>query len=200
MTPSLSQVLTQGGAAAHQPVNPLFLLAGLTVFFLAAFSAVKGVELFRRRRLLPPVLEEAAPLARLRDDEEREKLSFLVDEIKCEKTKLAVENTELQGKIQELNDALSNVKQTRDAMEKSNLVLLKESARLKSEKEDLVLQAATPLIAVSRPAPAKKAAPVPPAVKARKTAKSIKSVKPVKAVKNKKGDSGKPARVKKKHK
>ncbi len=190
MTPSLSQVLSQGGAAAQQQaVNPLFLLAGITVFFLAAFTAAKSLELYRRRRLLPPVLEETAPLARIQEDEEREKLSFLVDEMKGEKTKLAVENSELQGKILELNDALSNVKQTRDAMEKSNLILLKESARLKSEKEDLVLKAATPLVGFADPAPAEKKKK---AVKIKKTVKAVK-----KPVKNKKGDSGKPARVKK---
>lgn len=173
MTPSLSQVLSQGGAAAQQPVNPLFLLAGITVFFLAAFTAVKGLELYRRRRLLPRVLETAVPIAQIREDEEREKLSFIVDEMKCEKNKLTVENSALQGKIQELNDALSNVKLTRDAMEKSNLVLLKESSRLKSEKEELVLKAATPLVKVK------------------------KTAKPVKALKSKKGGRRKPARVKK---
>ena len=192
MTPSLSQVLSQGGAAAqHQPVNPLFLLAGLTVVFLAAFSAVKSVELYRRRRLLPPVLDAAAPIARIQEDEEREKISFIAREMKCEKEKLAVENSALQGKILELNDALSNVKQTRDAMEKSNLALLKESTRLKSEKEDLLLKAQTPLVGVVSPEPAEK-----------KPARKSKSVKKRPAAaqavsKTKKGDSRKPARVKK---
>ncbi len=189
MTPSLSQVLTQGGAAAQQTVNPLFLLAGITVLCLAAFSAVKSVELYRRRRLLPPVLEESAPIAQIQDDEEREKLSFIVDEMKCEKNKLACENSELQGKIQELSDALSNVRQTRDAMEKSNLVLLKESSRLKGEKEELLLQAQTPLVGIKAPVPAKKI------VKAKKAMKPAKAA--IKTVKKKKGDSGKPARVKK---
>jgi hypothetical protein len=135
LTPSLAQVLAQGSAPAHPSISPLFWLAGLGAFFLAAFSAVKGLEIYRRRRLIPAMLNEAAPLAEIQHNEEAEKLSFL-----------AGQNHELQGKILELSGVLNNVKQTRDTLEKSNLALAKESARLKSEKETLLLKASEPLI------------------------------------------------------
>lgn len=187
MTPSLSQVLLQGGAAAHPSLNPLFLLAGITVFFLAAFSAVKGLEVFRRRLIMPRVLDEAPSLAEIRNKEKLEKLTFMVDEIKSEKENLAVQNSGLQGKIQELNHALMSVKQTRDTLEKSNAVFLKESARLKAEKEELILRTSEPLIGV------KTGAKAVPAVVKQDRAKTSKTM-----IKAKKRERGKPVRVRKK--
>jgi hypothetical protein len=163
LTPSLAQVLAQGGAAAHSSINPLFLLAGISVFFLAAFSTAKGIELFRNRRpLLPCLLDETPPLSEIKDNEEDEKLSFLSDQ-----------NRHLQGKIQELTGVLTNVKQTRDMLEKSNLVLVKESTKLKSERENLVLNASEPLIAV-------KAQPITAEVKARLPLEKKAAVRTVK--------------------
>jgi hypothetical protein len=189
--------LSQGSATAHPLLNPLLLLAGLSVFFLAAFSAVKGLELYRRRRLIPGLLNEPVPLAEIKDNEELEKLSFLVDEIKNEKESLALQNQGLQVKVQELAGVLSNVKQTRDILEKSNLVLVKESAKLKSEKEDWLLKASEPLIAVKT---AKAAVPTVAAKK--KKAKAVAKTVQAKArriSKTKKGDR-KPKRVSRKAK
>jgi hypothetical protein len=180
LTPSLSQVLSQGGAAAHPSLNPLYWLAGISVFLLGAFSAVKGFELYRRWRLIPSLVNEAASLADIQNNEEAEKLSFL-----------AGQNRELQGKIMELADVLSNVKQTRDTLERSNLALAKESARLKGEKEELVLRACEPLIAVKTD---KKTEPVAAAKK-----KMIRLVTKAVRSKTKKGDR-KPKRVSRKTK
>ncbi|MBN3032661.1 MAG: hypothetical protein JW873_01045 [Candidatus Saganbacteria bacterium] len=158
MTPSLSEVLARGGAVAVSSpaaasVNPAYLLAGLAFIFLAAFSIVKGVAVFRRGRLMPEILlETAPPLAELKAREKSEKTAFLAEALKEEKKRLVSHNAELQGKIEELNGALSNVRQTRNTLERSNLALLKESERLKAEKEKLVLKASVPLLAVA-PAP-----------------------------------------------
>jgi TolA-binding protein len=154
MTPSLSQVLTQGGTTVTAlSISPGYLLAGLAFFSLVAFSAVRGLVLSRRSRLLPTVLpDDNTTLAEIEAREKLEKVAFLTDQLTQEKAKLAGQNSELQGKVEELNGALSNVKQTRDTLEKSNLALLKESERLKGEKERLTLKASVPLVALS-PAP-----------------------------------------------
>lgn len=144
MTPSLSQVLTQGDAAA---IHPVYWLAGLAFFFLAAFSAVKGIAVYRRSRLMPMTLNDNVPsLSEIEEREKIEKFAFMADELKIEKEKLAAQNSELQGKIQELNDTLHNIKQTRDVLEKSNLVLMKRGERLKAEKEELLLRTSEPLL------------------------------------------------------
>jgi phage-related minor tail protein len=200
MTPSLSQVLLQGGPAANPSLNPLFLLAGLTVCFLAAFSAVKSLELFRRRRLLPQVLNEAPSLAEIQNKEEAEKLTFMIDEMKNEKKTLAVQNAQLQGRVQELNDVLNNVKQTRDTLEKSNVAFLKESTRLKAEKEELLLQASEPLIKTTSGSKFEGRTTQLIAIDPKSKKKKSKAVKlkAVKAVKIKKGERGRPGRVRKK--
>ena len=156
MTPSLSQVLAQGGTtAAAVKISPVYWLAGLAFFSLAAFSAVRGLVLNRRAPLLPAMLPDDAPLlAEIAAREKLEKISFLTDQLKLEKEKLAGQNNELQGKVEELHGALNNVKQTRDTLEKSNLALLKESERLKAEKERLTLKASVPLVALSPEPPA----------------------------------------------
>ena len=150
MTPSLSQVLTQGGTtAASFSIGPAYWLAGLAFFSLAAFSAVRGLVLNRRAPLMPAMLPDNTPsLAEIAAREKLEKITFLTDQLKQEKEKLAGQNNELQGKVEELHGALSNVKQTRDTLEKSNLALLKESERLKAEKERLTLKASVPLVAL----------------------------------------------------
>lgn len=145
MTPTLTQVLSQGGAASQ--FNLTFLAAGLAVFFVAAISIVKGREFLSR---------EAPCLAEIEAKEKLEKLSFLVDGLKAEKAKLAEQNTGLQNQLGGLNDALKNEKQTSEIMEKSNFVLLKECNKLKSEKEGLVLDAHKPLIKISKRALARK--------------------------------------------
>jgi predicted nuclease with TOPRIM domain len=155
---------------------------------------------------MPPVFDETQPMAEIQSKEEAEKLSFIVDEMKCEKENLAVHNSQLQGKIQELNDALSNVKQARDTMEKSNLALLKESTRLKTEKEELLLKSSKPLVNTEPQNPIEKKPTrliaVDLVIKKHKKHKKAKSrtVKPkaIKPIAAKKGDRGRPARVKKK--
>jgi len=159
MTPSLSQVLTQGGTtAASVSIGPAYWLAGLAFFSLAAFSAVRGLVLNRRTPLVPTMMPDDTPaLAEIAAREKLEKIAFLSDQLKLEKEKLAGQNSELQGKVEELHGALNNVKQTRDTLEKSNLALLKESERLKSEKERLTLNASVPLVALDQvPAAASK--------------------------------------------
>jgi hypothetical protein len=152
MTPSLSQVLTQGGTTATSfSIGPAYWLAGLAFFSLAAFSAVRGLVLKRRVPLMPAMLPDDTPsLAEIAAREKLEKAAFLTDQLKLEKEKLAGQNSELQGKVEELHGALSNVKQTRDTLEKSNLALLKESERLKAEKERLTLKASVPLVALGQ--------------------------------------------------
>lgn len=145
MTPSLSQVLTQGDAAAAA-IHPVYLLAGLAFFFLAAFSAVKGIAVYRRSRLVPMALSNVPSLSEIEEREKIEKFAFMTDELKSEKEKLAAQNSELQGKIQELNDSLHNIKKTRDVLERSNVALLKESDKLKAEKEGLLLRASQQLL------------------------------------------------------
>ena len=155
MSPSLAQVLTQGGASASS-VNPLYLLAGLAVFFLGAYSSVKAFEIYRRGRLMPAVMDEVGPsLSEIQSKEKLEKLSFLADELKLEKERAAGQNSaledkviELDGVIRGLTSALDNAKLTRDTLEKSNLALLKERDRLKAEKEAALLRAQKPLIKI----------------------------------------------------
>ncbi len=144
MTPSLSQVLSQGGSASS--VNPMYLLAGLAVFFLGAYTSVKVLGVLRRSRLMPALTD-------LQNQEKMEKLTFLIDELKSEKESAESQNTELQGRIKELDSAVTeacsafdNARLARNTQEKSNLALLKEIDRLKSEKEESLLRASAPLL------------------------------------------------------
>jgi len=146
MQPTIAQVLTSGGTT--NTVNPLVIAAGFAAFMVMAFSAVKSVEIFRRREIAPALLDEPPPLALSHDKEKIDKLSFLAAELKMEREKLIGQTAELQEKNHNLQVSIDNHRQNREALEKSNFALVKENERLKSEKEELVLKASKPLVKI----------------------------------------------------
>jgi len=142
MSPTLSQVLAQGGQAST--FGFFHLAAALAAVCIAAFSAVKGYEIYRRNRWLSTVVEDAPPLAERENKEEREKLNFLLDEMKREKERLAHQNVSLQGQLH----GLEAQKQIEEVMRKSNVMLAKECEKLKAEKDVLTLKSVQSLIEI----------------------------------------------------
>ena len=137
MNPSLTEVLKSGQAAV--PHNYMLFVAAIAAFLVAALAA-RGYTLFRRSRWISPVMDAAPSLAdiELRKNREKiEKLSFLVDELKCEKEQLLVQNDELQNRLNSMED----LKQSYEIMYKGNLALARECEKLKAEKEELTLRA-----------------------------------------------------------
>ena len=140
MAPSLSQVVASGGTAAS--LNLYYLLALMMAAGAAVFSVVKGLEVYRRGRLLSVVVDDTPSLMEIENRKKMEKLSFMVDELKREKELLSCQNVQLQGQA----STTSVQKQMEEILRKSNEALAKQCQRLKSEKEELVLRSAKPLI------------------------------------------------------
>ncbi|MBI5078784.1 hypothetical protein HZB08_02055 [Candidatus Saganbacteria bacterium] len=137
MTPTLSQVLVSGGR--HASLSMTHFAAVLVVVCAAAFSAVKGYEIYRRRRRMPAVMEEVPLLLKTENNEKIERFSFMIDELE----------TQLKAHSHQIED----LKQSNDFLYKNNLALTRESERLKLEKEDLVLKASAPLVRAESPSP-----------------------------------------------
>ncbi|MFA4844910.1 MAG: hypothetical protein WC632_08215 [Candidatus Margulisiibacteriota bacterium] len=143
MNPSLTQVLagtTNAAPAVH--LNPFFLAVGL----VACLAAAMSLAWRRRSRGLSSVIGPAPVLADRGQEEKLEKLAFIVDQLKIDNQQLSLQNTELSGQVQGVNGCLNDLKQTRDVLEKSNLVLSKECEKLRAQKEELVLKASVPLV------------------------------------------------------
>lgn len=117
MTPTLTQVLSSGGAPAA--FNPFFLAFGLVAFLVAVVSVVKGRELYHRNRLVATMLDEKPVLEDINHRERIEKLSFLVDQLKLEKQQLAAQNTDLASNLSETKTSLDNAKQNCALLEKA---------------------------------------------------------------------------------
>jgi len=181
MSPTLSQVLAQGGQASA--FGFFHLVAALAAVCIAAFSAVKGYEVYRRNRWLPTVVEDVPPLLERENKAEREKLNFLLDELKCEKERLASHNVSLQSQVH----GLEAQKQIEEVLRKSNNLLAKECEKLKAEKEVLTLKSVQSLIETTG---------ITAAAKASKPTVKIKIKSRPKAVK--KGGVRKPKRVSRK--
>jgi len=143
MAPTLSQVVAAG--ASTSAFNYFYLFALAAAAGAAVFSAVKGLELYRRGRLMSAVVESAPSLAEMENQKKIEKLNFLLDEIKNEKERLANQNLQLQDKLS--GSAIQ--KQMEEVLRKSNQALAKECERLKTEREELVLKANKPLLKTS---------------------------------------------------
>ena len=173
MNPSLTQVLagTANTAPAHH-FNPFFLAVGL----VACLAAAMSLAWHRRSRGLAAVIDPAPALVDRSREEKFEKLSFIVDQLKIDNQHLSLQNNELSGQVQGVNGCLNDLKQTRDILEKSNLVLSKECEKLRAQKEELVLKASVPLV------------------------KAKGRAKPVALKKNNKGVARKPGRVLRKKK
>ena len=178
MTPTLTQVLSSGGAPAA--FNPFFLAFGLVAFLVAVVSVVKGRELYHRNRLVATMLDEKPVLEDINHRERIEKLSFLVDQLKLEKQQLAAQNTDLASNLSETKTSLDNAKQNCALLEKSSLTLAHELDKIKAQQ-------AQPPIAVQS------------AIEI-KTAKPFKKAKVEAKVISKKEGARKPHRVSRKAK
>lgn len=164
MNPSLTQVLA--GTANATPAtsfNPFFLAVGL----VACLAAVMSLAWRSRSRSLSSVIDPG-PVpdgpglgGGRRDQEEKvEKLVFMVDQLKIDNQQLSLQNNELVAQVQGVSGCLNDLKQTRDILEKSNLVLSKECEKLRAQKEDLVLKSSVPLVkAKGRAKPAQRKNP-----------------------------------------
>lgn len=149
MSANLADVLANGGAVVEAGKPHLaYFAAGIVSVLAAAITVFKGVEVYRRSRLLSPLAA---------DDEKVDELDFIVDELKIEKKHLTEHNEELRRQLNNLSGAVGNLKQANAVLEKSNFVLIKDYEKLKAENEELTLKTAKPLIkARVRKIPAKK--------------------------------------------
>jgi len=142
MAPTISQVLASGGATAT--LNYAYLAAFVVAAGAAVLTLVKGMDVYRKGRIISAVVEDKPSLMEIENQKKIEKLEFLLDTIKSEKDGLLSQNENFHKKIQQLQIS----QQKEEVLQKSNLILARECDKLKAEKEALVLETAKPLIRI----------------------------------------------------
>ncbi|MBU1616353.1 MAG: hypothetical protein KKF06_01055, partial [Candidatus Margulisbacteria bacterium] len=104
---ALAEVLSAGPGVSFW--NPVVLAASVATVAAAALSAIKGIHLFRRGKV--QLLEQAPALEEIENNEEIEKLIFLVNELKRDKERLIWRNQEMQCQLQAAEEMNAQLRQ-----------------------------------------------------------------------------------------
>lgn len=143
MAPTISDVLASGGATST--FNYAYIAAFVVAAGAAVLSLAKGLDVYRKGRIISAVVEDEPSLMEIEQKKKIEKLEFLVNTLKSEKDGVLSQNEHFQKQIAHMETN----KQKEEVLHRSNMMLVRECEKLRAEKEDLVLQAAKPLIEVA---------------------------------------------------
>lgn len=143
MAIALAEVLSAG--PSYSLWNPMYLAASVAAIAAATFSAVKGFHLYRRGRIANQLIDCAPALEEIENNEEIEKLIFLVNELKRDKERLIWRNQELQCQLQ----AGEEIKRSEEGLRRSHDILEREIDKHKSENAQLRSQASVKLVSAS---------------------------------------------------
>ena len=132
--PSLQDVLTDKPAA--KPFNASLIIASLLSVSIAALSAAKSYEIFKRNKLPISQITEAII--------ENESIPVIAEEQQEEAARtiqlLQDENKDFASRIKILYSEIDEVKKIEAMLRKSNIALGKECERLRTENEGLTIK------------------------------------------------------------
>jgi hypothetical protein len=152
--PSLQEILAN--QSTRKPLNAPLIIASLLSVSIAALSAAKSYEIFKRSKSPIPNIAEAMIENESEAAIESEQASESVDLKKeCESYKvmheeaarsiqlLQDENKDFASRIKILYSEIDDMKKIESMLRKSNIALGKECEKLRSENEELLLKTNT---------------------------------------------------------